>query len=79
MYCSILGNLIQHSSQKWETDFEKFMATKYGTPIAGQQTNLNWTEQFLDGAKEHFLNSKTLIILGFTRIIFPENYLIIFS
>ena len=51
----ILGNLNRPTSQIWESDFDRFMTTKHGNPIVRQQSNLSWTEQFLDGKKKNFI------------------------
>ena len=50
----MIGNLNQPASQIWEQDFDTFMTTKYGNPIARHQSSSNWTEQFLDGKKMPF-------------------------
>ena len=70
----ILGYLNQPISQIWESDFDRFMTSKHGNPIVRQQSNLSWTEQFLDGKEK--ISSKALkTLLSYWSILIP-NYLI---
>ena len=73
----ILGNLNQPTSQIWESDFDRFMTTKHGNPIVRQQSNLSWTEQFLDG--KGTISSKALKMFYPMILIFDTNLLCICS
>ena len=58
----MIGNLNQPASQIWEQDFDTFMTTKYGNPIARHQSISNRTEQFLDGKKKYFVFLRNILI-----------------